>query len=1383
MLADTPELSCIACMQTLHAAALAAARSLSAHLAARYADVPGSPEEGLGAGAEAARLRGPVSRLLLAAGTLGGVLREPRLRPGGGLGVPWQEVVVAVRWLHKAAAALAAMTAPGRSIHAAAYGAAVAATEPVLSSLSRLHSALSQHFHRPVFFEKLRLWREGGHSPVPCDPAGWALLTLMRAQSAARAIAAAGGATMPAFVEEGGSEAWRGHAGLLLIEPAPWRDWLALYATLYFQHTHTGGGLVSASSTLVPASAPLDLAKLSRRLDRALVLSLPEQGDCSLDDAFASTDDQKVRFLAVRGLQAIIDREEREGAALAVALLAEGRCLRAVAAASRLLSLLLLGALPAGGHGRALLRSSLAAVLGCGLSFTGLDPKVFREAQSLLWALEATDSAAAPHVSSRAALSPAQLGSLVRSCLPGLACLQFSLSSRALGNFVESLPLGYTSPTLVATLSGRGSGGSGGAGGTGAWQEQVLNAREAALSGPARLGTCLSLETVLRHVDQTALWAAASPRGPAVVTIKASAMARGRMLRLFALAAAPEDWAEADCPTAHPLHQLSHAGDEEQGQGRGQVPLGGLPSLAELVLLALDLGLCCRDLLPPGSAVHLEETRAMLAEEEREADAPHTAPSGFVRFPQPTLEKREEKERLLQAVARMHKMELGLAGSSAGTCTGAGPHPRELLAALFGPALALILEAHTPPVGNTNAGASSSSSAGIEASDRCQLLLACASTLLALLRAHLLLPQLPVDPALKPAVKASLLQAQLRDAGSTVKANSAALAIAGLPPTPEPSLVAHISDTSRRVKLLQTRVVGRPVDCDPFEELFALLRDGAESIASVVRVVRLLRSIAAATGIAIQSPIGSSAGNSLLAELARDGGGAGAGPGCDRLLQEEASWQAACLALTDRLAMQGAYEDVTAVSAAALHGVAAGLRVATGVLAARAGNKGAGTGAGAEGDSRPAQAAAWSALLSYPHSSLFCLARPVGPQAVAKLVTLGGLVGGSGSTSSSSSAASALPEAASPQASLLVLAHMDYLVATHTLPPGSVYAPFQAALSRFVHQHLAAQHRRRHQEALDGSLYRSRLQERVFAADDEKEEAVALREHFPDHLGGFKDLLNAGSADSRGGKEAEDSDGRDADIQAEEPPGETGGGASSAGVEGGDCDGPTLCRLVGLHARMVLLLLPGALVTAGEMWAQPGRGARGGGGSSSIKDITKKDARQQRQQQEQHARRLDLSSRLSQQALLVSSLLARQARRLLVPALESSVRGGCLNALALLAAHGSHTVCLSPPLAPGPPGAVAPRSRAALSAAPMAWSVGMDRDLRLLLEMESDAVPSFHTDPAPAEAQAAAPALGALHSVSFSLSHRKLFFHPHSYHPPSSSRHPQRACFARPYTS
>lgn len=53
---------------------------------------------------------------------------------------------------------------------------------------------------------------------------------------------------------------------------------------------------------------------------------------------------------------------------------------------------------------------------------------------------------------------------------------------------------------------------------------------------------------------------------------------------------------------------------------------------------------------------------------------------------------------------------------------------------------------------------------------------------------------------------------------------------------------------------------------------------------------------------------------------------------------------------------------------------------------------------------------------------------------------------------------------------------MDYLVATGTLPPAAVYAAFQAALARFVAAHLAAVQRRRHRAALDGALYRNKMQ-------------------------------------------------------------------------------------------------------------------------------------------------------------------------------------------------------------------------------------------------------------------------------------------------------------------
>ena len=89
-------------------------------------------------------------------------------------------------------------------------------------------------------------------------------------------------------------------------------------------------------------------------------------------------------------------------------------------------------------------------------------------------------------------------------------------------------------------------------------------------------------------------------------------------------------------------------------------------------------------------------------------------------------------------------------------------------------------------------------------------------------------------------------------------------------------------------------------------QVFDLLRDGAESIASLPRVTGLLQAILAETGLGLGQGLGQGVEGGANGQIGaypfpKSASNPSAVMGCDRLLQEESSWQAACLALTERL--------------------------------------------------------------------------------------------------------------------------------------------------------------------------------------------------------------------------------------------------------------------------------------------------------------------------------------------------------------------------------------------------------------------------------------------------------------------------------------------------
>ena len=87
--------------------------------------------------------------------------------------LPWEEIIVCVRWICKSVNLLKEEFKYDESVPQKIC--LVAEGE-----LLRFHLALGEYWQRPVFFEKLRLWKEGGHAAVPSRSSDWTLLGAIR---------------------------------------------------------------------------------------------------------------------------------------------------------------------------------------------------------------------------------------------------------------------------------------------------------------------------------------------------------------------------------------------------------------------------------------------------------------------------------------------------------------------------------------------------------------------------------------------------------------------------------------------------------------------------------------------------------------------------------------------------------------------------------------------------------------------------------------------------------------------------------------------------------------------------------------------------------------------------------------------------------------------------------------------------------------------------------------------------------------------------------------------------------------------------------------------------------------------------------------------------
>jgi MoxR-like ATPase len=574
-----------------------------------------------------------------------------------------------------------------------------------------------------------------------------------------------------------------------------------------------------------------------------------------------------------------------------------------------------------------------------------------------------------------------------------------------------------------------------------------------------------------------------------------------------------------------------------------------------------------------------------------------------------------------------------------------------------------------------------------------------------LLRVHLLLPTMPVDPAAKSAIKSRLLQAQNSDL-QTQLVNAYqhnALSDGELLRSDIATEAAVFAARCADIERLNGSGIERPASAAPFVELYFEVKSSLDGVLAVDRVCHLLDSL-------VQP---ASAGDAKV------------------VLREELAWQANALTVVQRMEQNYApFEDIVSTVTAAVAHMSSGLRVvAVTVESGVSANHRHGAGVLVPED--PA-ANAFTAVVQYPYSINVSL-QAAEPKSLEHSVSqpvsllLGGVTAAvnrvvealTAAKQDTSDGRSRTPDPSAvttltPHIVLLhALSRIEYLVGGGVTDLAAMYSVLQNTLDKFVEAYLKELDERRRKAAAKEALFRNR--ERVFESDDVKEEEAAYKEHFPDHLAAFKSLnLNGDNTAVLPSKAMGDDD--------EDEEGDTPVLAQTDEENAEDdhmmFDANTTSEVVSHHMRIVFSQLV-QMAAEKHIIFDYGRASELSG--SSVGAGSQLVARKQRLQQA-----------LNHSTIVTSKALDWAVRGAIAPNLDAQLRGAAIMNLALTARR-----CAAQDMLSNAPAAAMKKSSKRNKAADNAQP---DRDLLLLLHDDSDDTAAewkpkdFHKDPNPAEA-------------------------------------------------
>jgi MoxR-like ATPase len=1320
--------------------------------------------------------------------------------PNGGAGtrtgtgrMPWEEIIVCVRWIKKSISSL--MESVQTSIEKGDEDlghAFLKICNAAHTDLSKFDRALGEYWNRPVLLDattalsatsKLRLWKEGGHAAVPSKLEDWETLHTLRGiiQPVRRTLPSAGD-TLLETVQVADSHSAQCTSSMR-------KEWLCLYSTFYWMHTNESA-LVSNKASKGPRSASrVDVRSLTIALQSQFTLMTGSSSDPSpavIESIYSSNSESDVYgdadypLLADKDAAIRVREEWRQAGELSASLLLEPCVIASLFSITNSLSTFLqrlsVRTLSISSNGGKIalnrsevhtptrtrvsstelkhLSSQLYLMISLAVRYTLFDLEDFRELQTLLWSLEAVlaliseSSSTAIVVKKNIKKTPEKSREIDRDVALRDAedtllslCKVFSIQleirlqsvlSRNLVGCMDSVAFSYSSPTLKAILEPALTDGPQGG------LESLVNSAVQVpwfwtiSTGILRLMQPSGLETALRHVDARALYShsiagagtvSALAGGGAVVTVATCGNAFIRLLQLYRLSVA------AAVP----------------------VPAQQLTRLELLGQHVVDVLTSIRDFL---------------------------SPEGFSSIVKVLLNPAD-----ISTPCALYQDLLDLSIE----CMSHSMYVCDLLKRCLNPVLSVLADtvireaplSFIPVIGK----------AWVE---------------IGLLRLYLTLPQTPVDPATKSAVKARLLSAEMTLNRRQMQTTHLQAVLCSNPPVTLNMSAAAVTvrETEQQVSVLTARAVQRPLAAPLFDELFSELRGACDGLADMERILDLVtRTLEAFNAMqqalsqwvdATNTVQGGSRGGKGqgVAAAAAEKAKADAATAFDMLTvcaREELGWQGSVAAFVDRCDVQyRAYEDVTSPVLAALHNLSSGMRLTVGWCYSQAedlilalthhqpSRRSSGLMEKTRGvlSSTGVLSRGWKDVLVYPHSSSISLTTANGDHVSAeaishvnsllqcsdllaarafKNITDMRAAQGDVSTRVRSKVAPnpLLVDKICPQATLLLsLARLDYLIGGGTAACSSAQALFRQVLDRFVHAYLKAEDDRKKQAALKAALYQNKADEKVFESDDAKEELVALRLHFPDHLSEFRDVTDL--AKGPDGATVAQLRERDEDDEGEENKDDEGDDEKEE--EGSELslsvDPQTAALLIGYHFRMVFLHTAQHLASSGHLWV------------SNAQQLHLKVHVGQREA---------LDNALTSCSLMTAKGLEWGLRRLLSPGAEGDLRGGAMNALSFMAnkcnssawraTDSSSAACASwlerlsgvssadEGKGKGKGKKRKPRRKNATESAAMVAVSVIDRDLLLLLDASAEGPwhpKDFNADPHPEEVMLAAEPLRKL---------------------------------------
>jgi len=546
-----------------------------------------------------------------------------------------------------------------------------------------------------------------------------------------------------------------------------------------------------------------------------------------------------------------------------------------------------------------------------------------------------------------------------------------------------------------------------------------------------------------------------------------------------------------------------------------------------------------------------------------------------------------------------------------------------------------------------------------------------------LLRLHLLLPSVPIDPAAKPAIKARLLTVSNANLANNVRADYLCHAVSEKALLTQEMIESYEEHTQRAadIERLNSRGIMRPTTGVTFIELYEEVQSAMDGFLSVSR----LQDILTKTITGKKEDI-----------ISRDA--------VRVVVQEEQAWQANAASFVDRLqANFAAFEDITSTVASAVSNISSGLRLVVSHF-----YRDVAASSFSVSSSVDADMTMWIDVMQYPfscsaslchhhHQSSFdsaalkrdllhpvaCLLSGIDQLVDRAAVSLTILQSTRGDRPASAlndaSHSCELPDAKSvrsmtPHVILLhALSRIEYLVRGRSIMLEDVYPAFQSTLSKFVESYLKGLDERRRREAEKEALYRHRSREQVFESNESKEEEAALKRHFPHHLedefrtmsGILKDAameyVDANKVQARDG----DDDGVDVhDVSSGQQSAADEDASSHRMVALSDTfDEASTAEVVGHHARLTFFALFDQLMQQQQGWMYSASAAAGLLVGAKSGDLVSGDLVSAKQ-------RLQLS--LCENTLVTSKALSWALNGVLSPGLDGCLRGTSLMSLAMM---------------------------------------------------------------------------------------------------------------------